>query len=96
MTPLVRVQRAELHENFVVDLHFTDGTCREINLEPYLHGPIFEEIRNEPALFREMRVEDGTITWPNGADIDPDVLYYGLPPAWAMPDEASDPDWQLL
>ena len=96
MTALVRVLRAEPHENFVVDLHFTDGTCREINLEPYLHGPIFEEIRNEPALFREMRVEDGTITWPNGADIDPDELYYGLPPAWAMPDEASDPDWQLL
>jgi hypothetical protein len=96
MMQLVRVQRAELHENFVVDLHFTDGTRREINLEPYLHGPIFEEIRNEPALFREMRVEDGTITWPNGADIDPDGLYYGFPPAWVMPDEDSDPDWQLL
>ena len=96
MTQLVRVQRAEPHENFMADLHFTDGSCREINLEPYLHGPIFEEIRNEPALFREMRVENGTIIWPNGADIDPDVLYYDLTPAWAMPDEASDRDWHLL
>ncbi len=87
MTLLVRVQSVEPRKGFTVDMHFTDGSQREINLEPYLHGPIFEPIRNDPSLFRSMRVEEGTIAWPNGADIDPDVLYYGLIPAWA---EASD------
>lgn len=87
---LVRVQSVKPRDGFIVDVHFTDGSQREINLAPYLQGPIFEPIRNDPSLFRSMRVEEGTIAWPNGADIDPDVLYYGLTPAWAATTEASN------
>jgi hypothetical protein len=92
---LVRVQSVEPREGFTVDIHFTDGSHREINLEPYLHGPIFEPMRNDPSLFRSMRVDEGTITWPNGADIDPDVLYYGLTPAWAATANVTDCENQL-
>ncbi len=84
---LVRVQSVEPDEGYTATVHFTDGSCREINLAPYLRGPIFEPILNDPALFRAMQVEGGTIAWPNGADIDPDVLYYGLSPAWELLDE---------
>ena len=80
--PLVRVRSVELLQEFWVLVIFSDGTKREIDLEPYLHGPIFEPIRGNPAIFRSLKVEGSTIAWDNGADIDPDVLYYELKPAW--------------
>jgi hypothetical protein len=79
---LVRVRTVEPLEGFTVRLRFEDGTQKEIDLERYLRGPIFEPIRNDPATFRSVKVEGGTIAWENGADIDPDVLYYNLTPAW--------------
>jgi len=80
--PLVRVRSVEPREGFQICVLFEDDTERLIDLEPYLRGPIFEPIRRDPVVFRAMKVEGGTITWDNGADIDPDVLYYGLKPAW--------------
>lgn len=79
---LVRVQTVNPLEGFIVRLGFEDGTQKEINLEPYLRGPVFEPMRNDPAIFRSVKVEGATISWENGADIDPDVLYYNLTPAW--------------
>ncbi len=86
MKPLVRIRAVAPLEGFVVRLAFTDGTSGEIDLEKYLRGPIFEPLRNDPARFREVAADPvaGTICWPNGADIDPDVLYHDLSPAWAQ------------
>ena len=68
---------------------FTDGSERDIDLEPYLHGPIFDPIRRNPRLFASVYVdrETETLTWPNGADIAPETLYYGGDPPWATDEE---------
>jgi hypothetical protein len=81
---LVRIRSVTVLEGFTVRLGFTDGSEKVVDLEPYLHGPIFASLRENPILFGEVMVDKrmGTIVWPNGADIDPDVLYYGLTPAW--------------
>jgi hypothetical protein len=86
--PLVRVRTVEPLEGFRLRLGFEDGTQNEVDLEPYLTGPIFEPVRNDPAMFRAVRIEGGTIAWDNGADMDPDVLYYGLKPAWMEMEQA--------
>lgn len=81
---LVRIKSVKPLEDFVVELEFTDGTSRNIDLEPFLRGKVFEPLRNNLEMFRAVKVDKrmGTIVWENGADIDPDVLYYGLKPAW--------------
>jgi hypothetical protein len=80
--PRVRVRAAEPLQGFSVLFTFDNGTIRVIDLSQYMRGPIFEPMRTDPARFRAMKVEGGTIAWANGADIDPDVLYYNLKPAW--------------
>jgi len=80
----VRIEKVDVLLGYEVRLRFTDGTVKQINLEVYLRGPVFEPMRNDPTVFRSVRVDPelGTIVWPNGADIDPDVLFLGLKPAW--------------
>lgn len=82
---LVRIKSVEPLENFTVRLGFTDGTQRDVDLEPFLRGKIFEVLRQNQTAFRAVKIDErmGTIVWENGADIDPDVLYHGLKPAWA-------------
>lgn len=78
----VRVKSVEPLENFRVRVTFQNNVQREIDLEKFLRGEIFEPIRNDPKMFRAVKVVGGTIGWDNGADINPDVLYYDLKPAW--------------
>jgi uncharacterized protein DUF2442 len=79
---MTRIKDAKPLHDYRVQLTLTDGRLVERDLGPLLVGPIFEEIRNNEARFREMRVEGGTLVWPTGADLCPDVLIWGgLPPA---------------
>jgi hypothetical protein len=80
---MVRVTDVEVVRDFVVKVSFDDGTTREVDLEPLLWGPMFEPLRQDPGLFRQVRAdeESGTIAWPNGADLDPVVLHGSAEPA---------------
>ena len=88
---LIRIRSAKPLKGFIVLIEFTDGTKREIDLEPYLRGPMFEPLRKERSAFLSLRVDPktGTIVWNNGADIDPDLLYKRLVPAWTGSKEFS-------
>lgn len=85
MSQFIRVQSIEPRDGWIMHVQFTNGEHRDIDLTSYIvTGAIFEPVRNDAAFFRSAQVEGGTIAWPNGADIDPDVLYYAGTPPWAQ------------
>lgn len=77
MNDIVEVKHLGNHRLF---LRFARGSAGEIDLGPLLRFTgIFEPLR-DPEFFALVRVnpEIGTIIWPNGADLCPDVLRHHL------------------
>jgi hypothetical protein len=63
--------------NYRLRLRFEDGVEGEIDLAAMLpFEGVFAPLR-DPEVFDTVKVDPtlGTICWPNGADLDPDVLY---------------------
>lgn len=68
----------EYRGDFVYWLQFDDGSNGEVDFADYSReGTVFERFR-DPGFFRSARIEGGTISWPNGADIAPETLYEQL------------------
>jgi hypothetical protein len=63
-------------------IRYEDGVEGIIDLDAIVsfHG-VFAPLK-DPAYFSQVRVDSelGTVSWPNGADLDPDVLYGCLVP----------------
>ncbi len=82
-TRTARVTAVTPLDGYVLRLKFGDGSTTDVDLENELSGPVFEPLREDRSLFLQVRVDSelGTIVWPNGADMDPDVLYGVHPPS---------------
>ena len=81
----VRVTAVRPLEGYRISVTFSDGTERAIEVERYLRGPTFDPVRRDRSFFEAVTVDRdlGIVMWPNGADIDSDVLYGSEEPAWA-------------
>jgi hypothetical protein len=79
---LPRITAVEPLNSFRLRLTFTDGLIREVDLSDDLWGPMAEPLQ-APGYFRQVRVDPelGTVVWPNGYDLDPDVLHGDFEPA---------------
>jgi hypothetical protein len=79
---LVRISTVKPLGGFLVELKLTTGEIVRRDLEPLLQGPVFDQIRADEEQFRKVSVDGGTVVWPGGADLCPDmVIWRGLPPA---------------
>ena len=76
----------------VIRVIFADGQVRDADIAPMLDGPVFQPLR-DPTAFKEVFVDEETrsVAWPNGADLDPDVIYEAAPPARAFAARISIP-----
>ena len=67
---------------YILEVTFSDGARRRVNVEPILHGEMFEPLR-DATLFSQATVDPvlGTVVWPNGADLSPEFLHQTEPQA---------------
>lgn len=81
---LVDVERVEVLTPYRLRLTFDDGSEGEVDVAAVVpFEGVFAPLR-DPAIFRAVRVDPelGTIVWPNGEDLDPEILHaraLGLP-----------------
>jgi len=61
-------------EGHALQLQFTNGEQRRMDLRPYLAYAVFDRLR-EPSFFALARADHGTVAWPGGIDLDPDSVY---------------------
>ena len=73
-----RIARVRVTGPFRVALDFTDGSRGDVDLAPLIagRGGVFQALQ-DPTFFAQVLVDEeaGTLAWPNGVDLDPDMLY---------------------
>ena len=72
-----RITHVRVVAGHEVELTFTDGSVGLVDLSPWIahRTGVFGALR-DPSIFAQVSVDAdaGTIVWPNGADLCPDVL----------------------
>ena len=74
-----RVKSVSALPEFRLRVTFVDGSSGEVEMSALLcsteiDGTIFAPLRDQ-AVFTRVRIELGTVQWPNGADLPPDAMY---------------------
>jgi hypothetical protein len=89
VTEINRIIGAKIVSEHVLQLRFADGYVAQLDLGPALWGPVFEPLQ-QPDYFRQFRLEDDTVRWPNDADFCPDVLRFWCESGGVRSQEESD------
>ena len=70
---LIAVRPLKNHRAWLV---YADGVQGIVELDPFLQGPAFEHVKTNPWLFDNIGISSiGSLTWPDGTDIEPVRMY---------------------
>jgi len=69
-----RVSSVHANNDHTLMLLFANGERRSFDVKPYLGKGIFRDL-DDISYFKSVKVEMGTVAWPNGQDFCPDTLY---------------------
>jgi hypothetical protein len=73
-----RIVDVKTIEDYKLKLTFSNGECNGecgvYDCSPLLDFGVFQELQDK-TYFQQVRVLDGTVSWPHEQDICPDTLY---------------------
>ena len=73
-----RIKSVKHIADFQLQIEFTNGEEGMLDLRAQIvgRGGVFKQLQ-DVAFFAQVQVDtaSGTLVWPNGVDVDPDVLY---------------------
>lgn len=72
-----RVAHVEALGNFRLQVRFLDGLEGIVDMDALVHSPDagFFQVLAQPALFRQVHLVHGVVTWPGEIDLAPDAMY---------------------
>ena len=73
---MIRIQKAVPLEAYRLRVTFSTKEEGIFDMRSWVQRPAFSALRDED-VFRHVMIDDvaGTICWPNGIDLCPDVIY---------------------
>ena len=68
------VNKVKALDDYKLELTFENKEKKIFDVKPYLDTGLFSKLKDEK-MFKMVKVSYDTIEWPNGIDLDPEVLY---------------------
>ena len=68
------VNKVKPLSDYRLELTFENKEIKIFDVKPYLDTGLFKTLKDD-TYFKMVKVSYDTIEWPNGVDLDPEVLY---------------------
>ena len=68
------IKKVKPLSNYKLELTFENKEVKIFDVKPYLEVGLFKTLKDEN-YFKTVKISYDSIEWPNGVDLDPEVLY---------------------